>query len=44
MGWTKLLPRAWPMGIDCRLNLGPGSDVPGTDERVQCFVGSRYPQ
>jgi len=22
MGWTKSLPRAWPMGIDYRLDLG----------------------
>jgi hypothetical protein len=34
MGWTKPLPRAWPMGIDCRLDLGRGSDGPGSDERA----------
>jgi hypothetical protein len=30
MGWTKPLPSAWPMGIDCGLDLGQGSDVPGS--------------
>ena len=28
------------MGVDCRLDLGRGSDVPGSDERVRCFVGN----
>ena len=23
MGWAKPLPRAWPMGIDCGLDLDP---------------------
>jgi len=40
MGWTKPLPRAWPMGIDCLPDLGRGSDVARSDERVGCFVGS----
>jgi hypothetical protein len=40
MGWTKPLPSAWPMGIDCGLDLGRGSDVAGSDERARCFVGS----
>ena len=44
MGWTKPLPSAWPMGIDCRPDLGRGSDVPGRDERVRCLVGSRCQQ
>jgi transposase InsO family protein len=29
------------MGIDCRLDLGRGSDVPGSDEGARCFVGPR---
>ena len=41
MGWTKLLPSAWPMGIDCLPDLGRGSDVARSDERVGCFVGPR---
>src|SRR5260370_35509332 len=24
--WTKPPPRAWPMGIDCRLDLGRGAE------------------
>jgi hypothetical protein len=40
MGWTKPLPSAWPLGIHCRLDLGRGCDVPGSNERAQCFVGS----
>jgi hypothetical protein len=28
------------MGIGCRLDLGRESNVPGSDERVRCFVGS----
>jgi len=32
------------MGIECRLDLWQGSDAPGSDERVGCFVGSRYLQ
>jgi len=40
MGWTKPLPSAWPMGIDCRLDLGRGIDVPGSGERLRCFAGS----
>src|SRR6266481_8087342 len=27
MGWTKPLPSAWPMGIDCLPDLGRRSDV-----------------
>ena len=34
MGWTKPLPSGWPMGIDCRLDLGRGSDVRASVERV----------
>jgi hypothetical protein len=26
MGWTKPLPSAWPMGIDCLPDLGRGSE------------------
>ena len=33
MGWTKPLPSAWPMGIDCLPDLGRGSDVARSDER-----------
>jgi len=29
------------MGIDCRLDLGRGSDVAGSGERMQRLVGSR---
>jgi hypothetical protein len=35
---------AWPMGIDCGLDLWRGSDVTGSDERVRCLVGSRCVQ
>jgi hypothetical protein len=41
MGWTKPLPGGWPMGIDCRLDLGRGSDVPASVERVRSFVRPR---
>jgi hypothetical protein len=41
MGWTKPLPSAWPMGIDCLPDLGRGSDVARSDECVGCFVGPR---
>src|SRR6266436_3074802 len=33
MGWTKPLPSAWPMGIDCLPDLGRGFDVARSDER-----------
>jgi hypothetical protein len=32
------------MGIDYELDLGRGSDVPGSDDRMQCFVKSRWLQ
>ena len=41
LGWTKPLPSAWPMGIDCWPVLGRGAHGAGSDERVGCFVGSR---
>jgi hypothetical protein len=41
MGWTKPLPGAWPMGIDCRLDLWQGSDIAGSHECERYFVGSR---
>ena len=31
------------MGIDCRLDLGRGSDVAGSDERMQRLVGVAVP-
>ena len=30
--WTKPLPRAWPMCIDCRLDLWQGSEGAGSGE------------
>ena len=44
MGWTKPLPGAWPMGIDCRLDLGAEADVPENDEDVGCCRGLRSPR
>ena len=41
MGWTKPLPSARPMSIDCLPDLGRGSDIAESDERVGCFVGPR---
>ena len=30
--WTKPVPRAWPMCIDCRLDLWQGSEGAGSGE------------
>ena len=40
MDWTKPPPRAWPMCIDCRLDLWRGSEGAGSGQREDCRDGS----